>query len=492
MQPQLPQNHFGHSAGSIAPGAPSLNDSSGVSQDPARQLTSTYGRVIVGARGSLMITLNPEHLGLQRHALRLPSRGNGALCTFSAKREAHITLSGFNRELQAILLDPARSDALNCRLRELNGELGVLVAFVPASPIKRIEKTYKGVTKDGKVFEEYREALIREVSCEKIEEILARVGELLSSPLTPPYLFVTLYSAGSGHNIAVPNRNSLTALNPIDLPGEQLALFQVSGAEQGERIGAFLKIVDQMRKERCAQSTDFKVSPSRQLGEELLMALVGPNPIERLADLIEQPGIASVLHKILALRSIPYPQKPGVEMTDLEHTLRVVAEASRLCIERNLSDESKKAVMLAALLQDLGRGEVGITKRQPDGSGGTRIVCHGYEKAGERPAREILRALGLCDFAPAVVGFVEHQAALPARYEKVLSKEMTRECCVERTSRFLNREYRGLDPEIFLVSTIATLRGAKVQGSDPRGERFIEGIIQIFDAAKVGRRGDGR
>lgn len=356
MHQQFRPHESGEPARLEASSAQSLSQSSGTKQEVTRQSTTINGRLIVGKRGSLIITLDRNLLGFDTQDVRLSSRDRRAMCRFIPRREAHITLSGFNPELQASLHDPIRSERLERLLKQLNGEKGIEVTFDPASPLRRIERVYRGSYADGKGFEEYREALIREVSCEKIEQIITTIGEFLGAPLPLPYLFVTLYSSGSGHNIAVPTREALEALNPSDLPVEEIARAKVSGTDQAEKISAFVSMVDRMRERRCPEINGIKILPSAQIGEIVLAALVALDPIEKLTKAIEQPAVATALHKILALRCIPCPQKHGLEKSALEHTLHVVAEASKLCIERNLTLESKKAVMLAALLQDLGRG----------------------------------------------------------------------------------------------------------------------------------------
>lgn len=129
-------------------------------------------------------------------------------------------------------------------------------------------------------------------------------------------------------------------------------------------------------------------------------------------------------------------------------------------------------------------GERGITQYKPDGTGGTRVSCRGYERAGGRPVREVLRAIDLLDYEPAVSGFVEHQAALPARYEEVLCGGMTRERCIERTEAFLRNEYHDLDPEVFLVCTLARVRGEGALAANAAIERDVYRLTEIFEEAR--------
>lgn len=73
------------------------------------------------------------------------------------------------------------------------------------------------------------------------------------------------------------------------------------------------------------------------------------------------------------------------------HTLMSVDEATKLCREYDLDEETAFTIMLSSLCHDLGKQS---TTELMEKNGKMRITSHGHEQAGEEPTKKFLASIG--------------------------------------------------------------------------------------------------
>lgn len=157
------------------------------------------------------------------------------------------------------------------------------------------------------------------------------------------------------------------------------------------------------------------VSSLRELSPERLR-----DEWRKLLVLAERPSIGLHLGLDLGVFDVLHPELPMLKMTPQNpewhpegdvwiHTLMVVDEAATIVRREGLDEDSAFTIMLGALVHDLGKP---VVTRVIDG----KIRSIGHEEAGEAPARDFLKTVGVNhDVTEKIVGIVKDHLK-PTKY----------------------------------------------------------------------------
>ncbi|MDF1498291.1 MAG: HD domain-containing protein [Patescibacteria group bacterium] len=104
-------------------------------------------------------------------------------------------------------------------------------------------------------------------------------------------------------------------------------------------------------------------------------------------------GIFKELHpEFDDLTKVPQEKEWHPEGDVWMHTLMSVDEATKLCREYDLEEETTLIIMLSSLCHDLGKKS---TTETIEKDGEMRITSHGHEQAGEEPTKKFLSDIGV-------------------------------------------------------------------------------------------------
>lgn len=138
------------------------------------------------------------------------------------------------------------------------------------------------------------------------------------------------------------------------------------------------------------------LSTERVWGEWSTMAATAKHP-SRWLDVLEQTGWLEHFPEVADLRGVAQDPRWHPEGDVYTHTRLSADAGARLADEAGLSGEERAAVVLAAMLHDVGK----VTHtQQRDG----RITSHGHDEAGEPVAKALLSRIGAPRHVTALVG----------------------------------------------------------------------------------------
>lgn len=117
------------------------------------------------------------------------------------------------------------------------------------------------------------------------------------------------------------------------------------------------------------------------------LLLKSERPARALQALFDMGVIETVYPEFFMTKGTPQEFEWHPEGDVWVHTLMVVDEASRICKQEHLDEDTTETIMLASLCHDLGKPK---TTQQKEG----RWRSQGHEPAGEESSREFLKKIG--------------------------------------------------------------------------------------------------